>query len=63
MLGVTGRTLVDIRRMNAVLLPLPEAATNFTDFVPERACAVSIAAVDPELTWRDQGAPGAWPVV
>jgi hypothetical protein len=54
---------VDATRMYAVLLPLPEAATNFTDFVPERACVVSTAAVDPELTWRVQFPPGALPAV
>jgi hypothetical protein len=32
------------------LLPLPDAATNLTDFAPEWNCAVSMAAVEPELT-------------
>ena len=45
---------VDARRMYAVLLPLPVAATNLTDFDPERNCVVSTAAVEPELTWRVQ---------
>ena len=36
--------------MYAVLLPLPAAATNFTDFVPEWNCELSTAAVEPEVT-------------
>src|SRR6185312_6817087 len=63
MLGVTGSTLADISRMNAVLVALPAAATNFTDLVPEWACALSTATVDPLLAWTDQGAPGASPAV
>src|SRR5689334_1751358 len=65
MFGMTGRMLVDINLMYAVLLPLPDAATNFTDFAPEWNCAVSTATVEvvPGLVCFDHGDVGAWPVV
>ncbi len=50
-------------RMYAVRLPLPDGATNLTDFEPDRNCVVSIAAVEPELIVRVQLPPGASPVV